>query len=396
MNVSKPALILFFALGSVVAPQVASAQSFGIGVSINLAPPALPVYAQPPCPRPGYLWTPGYWGYANTGYYWVPGVWVAPPQVGLLWTPGYWGFGGGYYNWHPGFWGEHVGYYGGINYGFGYTGVGFFGGRWAGGTFSYNTAYANVDRTFIRNTYVDRTVVNNTYIGNHYSYNGPGGADARETPDQRQYEREQHFDATSSQLAHQNVAGNDRAQFASYNHGEPGTTAMNSVNGRRYDQQGRIANGVGSGELTTGETKNLENRESNLNGTIRADRSANGGTLTPQERRQVEGRQNNISRSIYDDKHNGAVQQYGNTEVGQRRYDQQQRVAHGIASGQITPRGAANTEQRFQNINRSIYNDRAANGGRLTQGERYNINRRQNGVSRQIYRQKHNAAHAPR
>src|SRR5579863_3551129 len=147
-----------------------------IAVSIRIGPPALPVYAQPPCPADGYLWTPGYWAYGPVGYYWVPGVWVMPPRVGVLWTPGYWGFAGGLYGWHEGYWGPHVGFYGGINYGFGYGGVGFYGGRWDGDRFQYNTAVVNVNRTVVRNVYVDRTVINNTTIvNNHASFNGEGG-----------------------------------------------------------------------------------------------------------------------------------------------------------------------------------------------------------------------------
>ena len=65
--------------------------------SIDIAPPALPVYEQPPIPAPGYIFTPGYWSWGDAGYYWVPGTWVEPPSVGLLWTPGYWGFNGGVY-----------------------------------------------------------------------------------------------------------------------------------------------------------------------------------------------------------------------------------------------------------------------------------------------------------
>src|SRR5665213_3302073 len=95
-----------------IIPAVSFAQ---IGVSIRIGPPALPVYAQPPCPGDGYLWTPGYWAYGPDGYYWVPGVWVTPPRVGVLWTPGYWGFVGGNYLWHAGYWGPHVGFYGGVN-----------------------------------------------------------------------------------------------------------------------------------------------------------------------------------------------------------------------------------------------------------------------------------------
>src|SRR5690242_1188603 len=71
---------------------------------------------------------------------------------------------------------------------------------------------------------------------------------------------------------------------------QPTTTTQpkeGSVNDRRQDQQGRIANGVQSGQLTAGETKNLESREANVNREIKDDRQANGGKLTPQERQRV-------------------------------------------------------------------------------------------------------------
>src|SRR6202522_1727748 len=149
-----PALLLATAV--LAGPSPAAAQ-ISVGISVHVGPPALPVYVQHPCPTEGYLWTPGYWADGDAGYYWVPGVWVAPPRVGLLWTPGYWGFAGGLYGWHTGYWGPHVGFYGGVNYGFGYHGVGFAGGEWRGGAFFYNRAVLNVDVN-IRKVY-SRTVV---------------------------------------------------------------------------------------------------------------------------------------------------------------------------------------------------------------------------------------------
>ena len=169
-----------------------------------------------------------------------------------------------------------------------------------------------------------------------------------------------------------------------------------SVNIRRQDQQQRTANGVQSGQLTAGETKRLEGREANLNREVKDDRQANGGKLTPQERRRINRQQNDVSRSIYNDKHNAAQAHYGNNEVGQRRENQQDRIAQGIRSGQMNAGEAARTEGREQNINRSVAADRAANGGKLTGQERQNINHRQNSVSRQIYRQKHNNKVAPK
>ena len=390
----KPRSFLFLLLLLLV-PAASHAQ-IAVGISVRIGPPVLPVYAQPPCPGDGYLWTPGYWGWRTEGYYWVPGVWVMPPRVGVLWTPGYWGFAGGLYGWHAGYWGPHVGFYGGINYGFGYGGVGFWGGRWAGGRFAYNTAVVNVGGG-VHNTYIDRTVINNTtVINNHTSFNGEGGVTARATASEQAAEHENHFQPTSSQLSHEQTARADNNQLASVNHGRPGNVAMDSVNGRRFNQQGRIANGISSGQLTAGETKNLEGRETGLNKEIHNDRAANGGTLTPQERGQVNQQQNNLSKSIYNDKHNANTATYGNNEVGARRNLQQQRIANGVASGQMSPSEAAKAENHEQNINKHVAADRAANGGKLTPQEKSNINKRQNSASRQIYNEKHNEKTAPR
>ena len=205
---------------------VPAASFAGVFVSITLAPPLLPVYTQPVCPGDGYLWTPGYWAYAPAGYFWVPGVWVMAPRPGLLWTPGYWGFGGGLYAWHAGYWGPHVGFYGGVNYGYGYGGVGFFGGRWEGGHFAYNTAVMHVNTTIVHNTYVDRTVIHNTTVVNRTSFNGAGGVNARATHQELAAQREQHFGATSEQTSHEHTASFSRNNFASVNGGRPNTPAM--------------------------------------------------------------------------------------------------------------------------------------------------------------------------
>src|ERR1700728_4324907 len=149
--------LVYFAL-LLAMPAISHAQ-VGVGVAITVAPPALPVYEQPPCPTEGFLWTPGYWGYGPGGYFWTPGLWVAPPHPGLLWTPGYWGFVGGAYGWHRGYWGPHVGCYGGMNYGYGFGGVGFVGGEWRGGVFAYNRAAANFGGVHVTNVYENRTII---------------------------------------------------------------------------------------------------------------------------------------------------------------------------------------------------------------------------------------------
>lgn len=171
MRKTRPVLILaLLAALPFALPQRAAGQ-VSVGISVRIGPPPLRVLAvQPVCPGPGYLWTPGYWAYGPGGYYWVPGAWVMAPQPGFLWTPGYWAYAESAYRWHPGYWGRRVGYYGGINYGFGYYGTGFVGGRWDRGRFYYNTAVWRVNRAVVRSTYVDRNGVRNERAEGRRSY----------------------------------------------------------------------------------------------------------------------------------------------------------------------------------------------------------------------------------
>ncbi len=219
---------LAFSLLLLVIPAALSSPSsaqIAIGVSVRIGPPALPVYEQPICPASGYLWTPGYWAWSDdAGYYWVPGTWVQPPTVGLLWTPGYWGWNDGVYAWNAGYWGPQIGFYGGINYGFGYGGVGFVGGEWRGGAFFYNTAVMNVNTTQITNVYVNRTVIVNNE--SHVAFNGgEGGVAARPTAQEEAYSREKHTPPVAAQVRQQHAASQNKALFASNNHGAPAVAA---------------------------------------------------------------------------------------------------------------------------------------------------------------------------
>jgi hypothetical protein len=188
------------------------------GIAITIAPPPLVVYAQPVCPQEGYLWTPGYWARSDEGYYWVPGTWVEPPAVGLLWTPGYWGWGDGAYSWNEGYWGPQVGFYGGVNYGFGYDGVGYQGGYWHDNQFRYNTYVNNVRGRNFHNTY-RRTVANRT---SHVSYNGGSrGINARPSAAQQSAARGHHDEWTAAQSGHERDASQNHELLASVNHGHP-------------------------------------------------------------------------------------------------------------------------------------------------------------------------------
>src|SRR6266852_1799723 len=242
MRIARFICSLLLAVGLLAIPVQSRAQ-VAVGISVQFGPPVLPVYVQPICPEPSFIWVPGYWAYGPDGYFWVPGTWVEPPEVGLLWTPGYWAWEDSLYLWYPGYWGPEVGYYGGINYGFGYTGVGFFGGYWRGGTYYYNRAVTNVNVTVVRNTY--NTRVNNYTTINRASFNGgPGGISARPTSQEMNAARKHHVAMTSLQMQHQQSASTDRQFLASVNHGRPdvvATTRPGEFNVRGA-ARGRVAN----------------------------------------------------------------------------------------------------------------------------------------------------------
>jgi hypothetical protein len=182
-------------------------------------PPPLPEYDQPPDPDPDYIWTPGYWAWGPYGYYWVPGCWVAAPYVDALWTPGYWIFVDNVYRFHHGYWGRHIGFYGGINYGFGYFGVGYEGGYWNGSHFYYNTRVTRVNSN-VRNVYVHDVTVNRG--GGRVSFNGGrGGIQARPRPAEVAAMRGQRIGPMQSQVQVRDQASHNRQQFYSSNHGRP-------------------------------------------------------------------------------------------------------------------------------------------------------------------------------
>jgi hypothetical protein len=214
---------LLITLLAVAYPAASFAGFLGVGVTVGFAPPPLPVYVQPPCPAAGYIWTPGYWAYSadDQDYYWVPGTWVLAPSFGWLWTPGYWGLIDAEYVWHEGYWGPHVGFYGGISYGFGYFGSGFVGGYWRDHDFYYNRSVTNVSNVNITNVY-NRTVINNNSYGSRPSFNGRNGVEARPT----------HGDLLAAREPHRALTAAQRSQSLSADCGD--TAARNFSRPRRH------------------------------------------------------------------------------------------------------------------------------------------------------------------
>jgi hypothetical protein len=219
----KSAAALLFAL-LILAPCRSYA---GVFVSVAVAPPPLVEYEQPLLPGPGYIWTPGYWAYDDDGWFWVPGAWVLPPEPELLWTPGYWEYDdyGSAYLWHAGYWGPTVGFYGGVPYGFGYTGFGYYGGYWHHGAFFYNSSCNHFDRTIIHNSYEKTVIINKTVVKNVSFNGGPGREKLKPSGAELLAVKERHVAATDIQTKHQTLASTTKETHFAVNHGKPAVAA---------------------------------------------------------------------------------------------------------------------------------------------------------------------------
>jgi hypothetical protein len=226
---------------------------------ISTAPPPVPSYAQSAIPEEGYLWTPGFWARREDvrDYYWVPGTWVKPPREGLLWTPPYWSRVDGGFVFHHGYWAEAVGFYGGIDYGYGYAGDGYQGGRWDNGTFFYNRAANNLGSLNIAHAYDQAIAV--TDQSERVSFEGGSrGTKARPTPQQERLARDPHVAPTPEQQQHFEMAAKDRSLYSKLNRGEPGVAATSRagvLDGRGITRSSALSD---DGHSTTSSNSNMK------------------------------------------------------------------------------------------------------------------------------------------
>jgi hypothetical protein len=284
VNAIRLLAIMGALLGTVVLPGTASAQ-VAVEFSVGFAPPPLPVYDQPVCPGERYIWTPGYWAWDDDDqdYYWVPGTWVEAPEVGYLWTPGYWGWGGQAYVFHVGYWGPVVGFYGGIDYGWGYPGRGYYGGRWDHDHFYYNREVNRIDERVVRNVYNER-VENNVNI-TRVSYNGPnGGVNVRPSPQEQAAARERHIGPVSAQNQHTQAARSNRELHASENRGKPPIAA--TARPAAFNGSGVVAARAG------GNYNPPPNRGGNRGGATATNRPANENRAVNETRPSHNGAEN--------------------------------------------------------------------------------------------------------
>lgn len=327
-NIQRLFIALLFTIFTVIH---ANAQ---ITISVRIGPPPLPFYEQPYCPGDGYLWIPGYWAYGDDGYYWVPGYWALPPEIGFYWTPGYWGYTDAYYRWHRGYWGRTVGYYGGIDYGYGYGGHGYYGGEWLGRTFRYNTAVTRVNTTVVHNTYVNRTVVNNNTIVNNKraSFNGRGGVSVKPTRQEQIASMQNHLNPTTIQVSHQNTARADKRQFALVNKGHPARLVEEgtSNNNHAAAQKNKAIQNANANRTVTNSKANNTNRE-RVNQDVLKQQQVNAAN----ERKQSIARQQHAQQVNANNESRKAIQnqQQHTQQMKEPRQEPEQRVTANRGDG---------------------------------------------------------------
>lgn len=180
----------------------------------------------------------------------------------------------------------------------------------------------------------------------------------------------------------------------SANAAERGRPRDPGVNRRQRHQQERIGGGIRSGQLTKDETKKLEGEEKDIRQEERQYKS--DGKLTVDERKDLHQDLNAVSKDIYNEKHDAETgpphPYYQGTKdpgINARQQNQQDRIAQGIRSGELTPRETMKLEEKEARV--AALERRLKSDGNLTPEERARLQKELNGLSADIYKQKHDA-----
>jgi uncharacterized lipoprotein YajG len=76
-------------------------------------------------------------------------------------------------------------------------------------------------------------------------------------------------------------------------------------------------------------------------------------------------------------------------QVNRREQRQQNRIANGLKNDKLNANQAANLEKREASLQNQERKDMAEHNGHLTKAEQRQLNRRENRISRSIYKDKH-------
>lgn len=82
-------------------------------------------------------------------------------------------------------------------------------------------------------------------------------------------------------------------------------------------------------------------------------------------------------------------------KIKKRAENQQDRIAQGVKSGELTAGETARVEKKEARLNHEVRDMREDNGGKLTDAEKAKVNHQQNRLSKDIYKQKHDSQPQP-
>jgi hypothetical protein len=160
---------------------------------------------------------------------------------------------------------------------------------------------------------------------------------------------------------------------------------------RNVEQQRRIDQGLRTGDLNVQEAARLEREESRVN--RMESRALRDGTVSDAERAQINRAQDRVSQDIARERQDN---ERGNPNSGssqrmqadvQRNVNEQERIAQGMRSGQLTNREAARLENGQARTERM--EARAGADGHVGRYEQRGIQRAENRQSRQIHNERH-------
>ena len=333
-----PSIRAFFLLLATLALSSAAFAQVGVSISVGFPPPELPVYQQPLCPGENYIWTPGYWGWDGEDYYWVPGTWVLAPEAGYLWTPPYWDWDGDAYAFHAGYWAPEVGFYGGIDYGYGYFGHGYEGGRWEHDHFYYNRAVNHIDTAEIHNVY-DQRVSQRSEPRVSY-HGGRGGINDRPTSQEEAAMHARHIPPVAAQTQHIQEARSNPQLRATENHGRPPIAAtakpadfhqgaVPPTSAAHYNPPARMANNPARAAVHPNDLAPHQTSKTPPN----ANTNANANQKYQQQQEQLNARQQQEHQKLQqqqDQEHQRAAQQHASKaqqqQMEQRHQQQTQQM----------------------------------------------------------------------
>jgi hypothetical protein len=77
--------------------------------------------------------------------------------------------------------------------------------------------------------------------------------------------------------------------------------------------------------------------------------------------------------------------------INQRKENQQDRIANGVQSGELTAKETQKLEKKESDLNQEERDMRKLDNGHLTTADKATLNQQQNQLSKDIYKQKHDA-----